>query len=99
MGMILITHDLAVVARNVDRVAVMYGGEVVEAGEADTVLLNPTHSYTRALLDAIPRTTARYANSRRSPERCRRYTPAPMPASLPRAAPKRARNADATARR
>ncbi|GGB19834.1 dipeptide ABC transporter ATP-binding protein [Allosediminivita pacifica] len=56
MGMILITHDLAVVARNVDRVAVMYGGEVVEAGDAARVLHMPRHPYTRALLGAIPRT-------------------------------------------
>src|SRR6056297_682721 len=56
MGMILITHDLAVVARNVDRVAVMYGGEVVEAGTAASVLHAPRHPYTRALLGAIPRT-------------------------------------------
>ncbi|MCE0507014.1 ABC transporter ATP-binding protein [Roseivivax sp. GX 12232] len=56
MGMILITHDLAVVARNVDRVAVMYGGEVVESGAAASVLRQPRHPYTRALLGAIPRT-------------------------------------------
>ncbi|MDT0682085.1 ABC transporter ATP-binding protein [Roseicyclus sp. F158] len=56
MGMILITHDLAVVARNVDRVAVMYGGEVVESGEAAAVLRAARHPYTRALLGAIPRT-------------------------------------------
>lgn len=56
MGMILITHDLAVVARNVDRVAVMYGGEVVEAGGGARVLHGPRHPYTRALLGAIPRT-------------------------------------------
>jgi peptide/nickel transport system ATP-binding protein len=55
MAMILITHDLAVVARNVDSVAVMYGGEVIEAGEAAAVLRRPRHPYTRALLGAIPR--------------------------------------------
>ena len=55
MAMILITHDLAVVARNVDRIAVMYAGEVVEQGTTEAVLRQPAHPYTRALLGAIPR--------------------------------------------
>ncbi|MEP4547652.1 MAG: ABC transporter ATP-binding protein [Saccharospirillum sp.] len=54
MGMILITHDLAVVSENVDRVAVMYGGEIVESGRSGDVLAAPAHPYTRALLTAIP---------------------------------------------
>jgi oligopeptide/dipeptide ABC transporter ATP-binding protein len=55
MAMILITHDLAVAAGIADRVAVMYGGQIVEEGPAATVFSNPEHPYTAALLEAIPR--------------------------------------------
>ncbi|KAA2316048.1 ABC transporter ATP-binding protein [Pseudooceanicola sediminis] len=55
MAMILITHDLAVVAEQTDRVAVMYGGEMIEEGRAEAVMADPAHPYTRALLGAIPR--------------------------------------------
>jgi peptide/nickel transport system ATP-binding protein len=54
MGVILITHDLGVVARVADRVAVMYAGEIVEEGTADEIFNNPTHPYTQGLLDCIP---------------------------------------------
>ena len=54
MGLILISHDLAVVAQRTDRVAVMYGGELVEQGKAAQVLHAPAHAYTRTLLQAIP---------------------------------------------
>lgn len=54
MAMILITHDLAVVSENVEHIAVMYGGELVENGTSEQVLHNPSHPYTRALLQAIP---------------------------------------------
>ena len=59
MGVIFITHDFGVVADIADRVIVMQTGEIVEAGTADEVLLNPQHPYTRALIDAIPRLTQR----------------------------------------
>jgi len=52
---VLITHDLATARLLCDRVAVMYLGRVVEVGPADTVLAEPRHPYTRALLDAVPR--------------------------------------------
>jgi oligopeptide/dipeptide ABC transporter ATP-binding protein len=55
LTIVLISHDLAVVARVCDRVAVMYGGLIVEAGSPDKVLSKPAHPYTQALLDAVPR--------------------------------------------
>ena len=54
MGLILITHDLGVVARIADRVAVMYAGQFVENGTAEQVFTSPGHPYTRGLLDCIP---------------------------------------------
>jgi peptide/nickel transport system ATP-binding protein len=53
-GLILISHDLAVVSRLADRVAVMRDGRVVEEGAVADVLTRPDHAYTRALLDAVP---------------------------------------------
>ncbi len=53
-GLVLITHDLGVVARIADRVAVMYAGEIVETGSADQVFTRPAHPYTRGLLACIP---------------------------------------------
>ncbi|BCL62092.1 ABC transporter ATP-binding protein [Desulfomarina profundi] len=54
MGMILITHDLGVVARVADDVVVMYCGEVVETGNIDEIFTNPIHPYTKGLLECIP---------------------------------------------
>jgi len=54
MALILITHDLGVVARVADRVAVMYAGQIVETGTAEQVFREPTHPYTRGLLECIP---------------------------------------------
>jgi oligopeptide/dipeptide ABC transporter ATP-binding protein len=53
-ALLLITHDLGVVAETVDDVAVMYAGRVVETGTVDEVLLNPAMPYTRGLLESIP---------------------------------------------
>ena len=55
MSMALITHDLGVVAGVADRVAVMYGGRIVELGPVREVLKAPRHPYTRALLASMPR--------------------------------------------
>ncbi|MCR4398729.1 MAG: ABC transporter ATP-binding protein [Firmicutes bacterium] len=53
-GLILITHDLAVIAGLCDTVAVMYAGKLVEKGPVGAVLGSPAHPYTRGLLEAIP---------------------------------------------
>lgn len=55
MAIILITHDLGVVAEVADRVAVMYGGRIVEEGKVDEIFYNAAHPYTRGLLNSIPR--------------------------------------------
>ena len=54
MAIILITHDLGVVAQLCDEVIVMYAGSVCEQGTADEIFYNPCHSYTRGLLRSIP---------------------------------------------
>ncbi len=54
-GLVLITHDMGVIARMADRVVVMRHGEAVERGEVDQVFAAPTHAYTRMLLEAMPR--------------------------------------------
>ena len=54
MGLLLITHDLGVVARVADRVAVMYAGQIVEQGTAEQVFERPLHPYTRGLMGCIP---------------------------------------------
>ncbi|WMM25716.1 ABC transporter ATP-binding protein [Tissierella sp. MB52-C2] len=53
-GIILITHDLGVVAQMADKVAVMYAGEIVEMADAKEIFSNPLHPYTRSLLQSIP---------------------------------------------
>ncbi len=53
-AVVWITHDLGVVAGIADRVAVMYGGRIVESAEVDALFDRPSHPYTRALLDARP---------------------------------------------
>jgi oligopeptide/dipeptide ABC transporter ATP-binding protein len=55
LSLLLITHDLALVAENCDRVAVMHGGHVVETGEVVQIFERPLHPYTKALLASIPR--------------------------------------------
>ncbi len=54
MAMILISHDLGVISRTVDKVAVMYAGQLIETGTVKEVLDQPRHPYTRGLLDCIP---------------------------------------------
>jgi oligopeptide transport system ATP-binding protein len=59
MAIILITHDLGVVAGMCDRIAVMYAGKVVEYGTTDEVFYHPSHEYTKGLLQSIPNLTER----------------------------------------
>jgi len=54
-AIILITHDLGVVANAADRVAVMYGGKIVETGKVDEIFYNPKHPYTWGLLGSMPK--------------------------------------------
>ncbi|MDX1871241.1 ABC transporter ATP-binding protein [Mycolicibacterium sp. 120266] len=54
MAVVLITHDLALVAEEADRVAVMYAGNVVETGPVAEVFADPQHPYTRGLLESVP---------------------------------------------
>jgi ABC-type dipeptide/oligopeptide/nickel transport system ATPase component len=55
MSLMLITHDFGVVAGMVERVNVMYQGEIVETGQVERVFYEPQHAYTRELLSAVPR--------------------------------------------
>jgi oligopeptide/dipeptide ABC transporter ATP-binding protein len=54
MGLIMITHDLGVVAETVDRVVVMYGGKVMESGPVEAIFADALHPYTKALLNSMP---------------------------------------------
>jgi peptide/nickel transport system ATP-binding protein len=90
-AIILITHDLGVVAEMADYVMVMYAGQIVESVDADTLFDQPLHPYTRALLDSIPSLdeekemlysipgtvpdAAAFPHGCRFAERCQRSTP------------------------
>lgn len=55
LSVILISHDLSVIAELADKIAIMYGGKIVEYGSSDAIYNNPLHPYTQALLGSIPR--------------------------------------------
>ena len=74
-ALLLITHDLAVVAETVQNVAVMYAGRVVESGPVEEVLLGPRHPYTQGLLSSIPATAQARPPARRDQGR----GPQPVP--------------------
>jgi peptide/nickel transport system ATP-binding protein len=58
MSVILVTHDLGVIAGTADRVAVMYAGRIVETGTTASLFANPRHPYTEALFEALPERAA-----------------------------------------
>ena len=59
MGILLITHDLGVVAQSADRLAVMYAGQLVESGPVDEFFDSPRHPYSRKLIEALPERSSR----------------------------------------
>ncbi len=59
MAIIMITHDLGIVANMCEKIAVMYAGHIVEYGTTDDIFYNPKHEYTKGLLKSIPRLDAR----------------------------------------
>lgn len=63
-AVLLITHDLAAVARHADDIAVMYCGRIVEHGPAHEVMVTPRHPYTRALMDTFPKDVPRSSQRR-----------------------------------
>ncbi len=65
MAIIMITHDLGVVAQMCDEVIVMYAGSICEQGTADEIFYNPRHEYTKGLMRSIP--TADTAGSKLQP--------------------------------
>ena len=62
MAIIMITHDLGVVANMCDRIAVMYAGKVVEYGTTDDIFYRPSHEYTKGLIRSIPKLTEKEHN-------------------------------------
>ncbi|MGW4647322.1 ABC transporter ATP-binding protein [Kitasatospora sp. NPDC004289] len=66
LGVMMITHDLGVIARVADEVLVMYGGAAAEQAPADTLFTTPRHPYTRGLLDSLPRLDAPEGEALRS---------------------------------
>ena len=87
MGMVLITHDLAVVAEMARRVCVMYAGQVVEDGLADDVFEHPRHPYTRPCWPRCPSTARRARGCRPCRASCRGATTGPWAACCRRAVP------------
>ena len=65
MALVLVTHDMGVVARMADRITVMDAGRVCETADAATIFRAPQHPYTRALLESVPRLDHSYAHGKR----------------------------------
>lgn len=60
VGLILITHDLAVVSQMTSKLAVLYAGHIVETGMTESIIQNPQHPYTRGLINALPQSAPSY---------------------------------------
>ena len=73
MGLILITHDLGVVAQTAQRVIVMYAGKKVEEADVETLFANPRHPYTRGLMASIPTVPVARRQRRCAPGRDSRH--------------------------
>lgn len=97
-SMVLVTHDMGVVARMADRVSVMYAGTVCETTDVRTIFHGPLHPYTRALLESMPRADRSYGASRTLPAIPGRIPSLTDPPSGCRFHP-RCREADADCRR
>jgi len=88
MAVLLITHDLGVVAGHADRVVVMYAGRVVETAPTDALFERPTHPYTEGLLAAVPRIDAprvaapRHSRAGAGGDRVATRLPLPSPLSV-----------------
>ncbi len=82
----LITHNLGIIAEACDRVAVMYGGKIVEEGDARDVFADPQHPYTRELLrlDDLARDKGAAHHPRRAAQPRHAATGMPVPSPLPR---------------
>ena len=88
MAILLITHDLGVVAEMADRVVVMYAGQCIEEAPLAELLEHPAHAYTQALMQAVPGFTMTAASvCIPFPAACRRNTAKCRAAALRRAAP------------
>ena len=55
LSIIIVTHSMSVISQMVDKIAVMYSGNIVEYGDKEDILRNPKHPYTKALIDAVPK--------------------------------------------
>ena len=64
LSYLFISHDMAVVHHVCDRIAVMYNGRIVEMGERDRIIHEPSHEYTQALLSAVPEPDPRREKAR-----------------------------------
>jgi peptide/nickel transport system ATP-binding protein len=82
IAIVFITHDLRVAAQVCDSIIVMHKGRIVESGPADSILVNPRHAYTRALIDAAPGRDWDFQNCRPIARPESKLTQA-MPAALP----------------
>ncbi len=70
MALLLITHDLGIVAQNCTRVIVMYGGLIMEEGPVLDIFQSPNHPYTKGLLNSLPKISNGVKRKTRAHSRC-----------------------------